>query len=53
MGTKVSIVFNENLGAGFFSGEGFILQRIEGDGRALSMQEELWLRKFSTEKLTC
>ncbi|HQN93957.1 MAG TPA: TIGR00266 family protein [Prolixibacteraceae bacterium] len=34
MGTKVSIVFNRKLGAGFFSGEGFILQRIEGDGRA-------------------
>jgi uncharacterized protein (TIGR00266 family) len=34
MGTKVSIAFNRRIGAGFFGGEGFILQRIEGDGRA-------------------
>ena len=31
-GTKVSIAFNKKLGAGFFGGEGFILQRLEGDG---------------------
>lgn len=34
MGTRVSIAFNRKLGAGFFGGEGFILQKIEGDGRA-------------------
>jgi len=34
MGTKVSITFNRRLGAGFFGGEGFILETIEGDGRA-------------------
>ncbi|NNC87964.1 MAG: TIGR00266 family protein [Akkermansiaceae bacterium] len=33
-GTKVSIAFNRRLGAGFFGGEGFILQKLEGDGMA-------------------
>src|SRR4051812_39012028 len=31
-GTNVTIAFTRKLGAGFFGGEGFILQRIEGDG---------------------
>ena len=30
-GTKVSIAFNRKLGAGFFGGEGFILQKLQGD----------------------
>nr|WP_321399714.1 TIGR00266 family protein [uncultured Desulfobacter sp.] len=34
LGTKISITFNQKLGAGFFGGEGFILQRLEGDGMA-------------------
>ena len=34
LGTKVSIAFNKKLGAGFFGGEGFILQKLEGEGRA-------------------
>lgn len=33
-GTKLSIAFQKKLGAGFFGGEGFILQSIEGDGKA-------------------
>ncbi len=33
-GTKVSIAFNRKLGAGFFGGEGFILQKLIGDGLA-------------------
>lgn len=33
-GTKVSITLNKKLGAGFFGGEGFILQKLEGDGMA-------------------
>lgn len=33
MGTKVDIAFNKKLGAGFFGGEGFILQRLTGDGK--------------------
>ncbi len=34
LGTKISMFFNRKLGAGFFGGEGFILQKIQGDGRA-------------------
>ena len=33
-GTEVSIAFNKRLGAGFFGGEGFILQKLKGDGLA-------------------
>lgn len=33
-GTQLSIAFNRRLGAGFFGGEGFILQRLRGDGLA-------------------
>lgn len=33
-GTKVSITFNRKLGAGLVGGEGFILQKLQGDGRA-------------------
>ncbi|MBF0431649.1 MAG: TIGR00266 family protein [Fibrobacteria bacterium] len=34
LGTKLSIAFQKKLGAGFFGGEGFILQKLEGDGMA-------------------
>ena len=34
LGTEVSIAFNKRLGAGFFGGEGFILQKLRGDGLA-------------------
>lgn len=33
-GTDVSIALNRKIGAGFFGGEGFILQKITGDGLA-------------------
>jgi uncharacterized protein (TIGR00266 family) len=33
-GTSVDIAFTKRLGAGFFGGEGFILQRLRGDGKA-------------------
>ena len=33
-GTEVGIAFTKRLGAGFFGGEGFILQRLRGDGKA-------------------
>lgn len=33
-GTNVTVALTRRLGAGFFGGEGFILQRIEGDGLA-------------------
>jgi len=34
LGTEIGIAFNKRLGAGFFGGEGFILQRLRGDGMA-------------------
>jgi len=34
LGTRISIAFSKKLGAGFFGGEGFILQRLQGDGMA-------------------
>jgi uncharacterized protein (TIGR00266 family) len=34
LGTKLGIAFAKKLGVGFFGGEGFILQRLEGDGYA-------------------
>lgn len=32
LGTEISVAFNRRLGSGFFGGEGFILQRLRGDG---------------------
>ncbi|HQE91297.1 MAG TPA: TIGR00266 family protein [Anaerolineae bacterium] len=32
MGTEISIAFNKKIGVGLFGGEGFILQRLRGDG---------------------
>ncbi len=34
LGTKIDIAFTRRLGTGFFGGEGFILERLEGDGMA-------------------
>ena len=34
LGTKISMHLNKKMGAGFFGGEGFILQKLSGDGRA-------------------
>lgn len=34
LGTKISVTLNRKLGAGFFGGEGFILQQLQGDGNA-------------------
>ena len=34
-GTNIDIAFTRRIGAGFFGGEGFILQRITGDGVAV------------------
>ena len=33
-GTKLSMTFNKRIGSGFFGGEGFILQKLQGDGMA-------------------
>ncbi|EYE87848.1 hypothetical protein Q428_11075 [Fervidicella metallireducens AeB] len=35
-GVSVSIDFRKKLGVGFFGGEGFIMQRLEGDGLAFA-----------------
>jgi len=34
LGTRIDIAFNRKLGAGFFGGEGFILEKLQGDGMA-------------------
>jgi uncharacterized protein (TIGR00266 family) len=34
LGTQISVAFTKKLGAGFFGGEGFILQKLVGDGMA-------------------
>ncbi len=33
MGTNLSVYFNRKIGSGLFGGEGFILQKIQGDGK--------------------
>jgi uncharacterized protein (TIGR00266 family) len=33
-GIEISIAFNRRIGAGFFGGEGFIMQKLDGDGLA-------------------
>lgn len=33
LGTRISIEFQKRLGVGFFGGEGFILQKLTGDGK--------------------
>jgi uncharacterized protein (AIM24 family) len=34
LGTKLSVTLNRKIGSGLLGGEGFILQRLEGDGKA-------------------
>ena len=34
LGTEIGIAFNKRFGVGLFGGEGFILQRLKGDGMA-------------------
>ena len=34
MGVELSLFFQKKLGAGFFGGEGFIMQRLSGNGMA-------------------
>lgn len=36
MGVELSIFFNKKVGAGFFGGEGFIMQRLSGNGVAFA-----------------
>lgn len=35
MGTKIGVAFQKKIGVGLFGGEGFIMQRITGDGIAI------------------
>jgi len=52
LGTSLGITFNKKLGAGFFGGEGFILQKIEGDGMAfMHASGTLVERKLTGETL--
>ena len=51
-GTKLDIAFNKKLGVGLFGGEGFILQKIMGDGIAfLHAGGSILERKLNNEKL--
>jgi uncharacterized protein (TIGR00266 family) len=34
LGTRVNVAFSKRLGSGFFGGEGFVMQKLEGDGLA-------------------
>jgi uncharacterized protein (TIGR00266 family) len=34
LGTRIDVAFTRRLGTGFFGGEGFVLQRLSGDGLA-------------------
>lgn len=52
MGTEVSVAFNKRLGAGFFGGEGFILQRLRGDGNVfVHAGGTLMMRRLEGERL--
>lgn len=51
LGTQISLYFQQRLGAGLFGGEGFILQRLRGDGMAFvhagGTVVERWLQNES------
>lgn len=52
LGTKLSIAFTKKFGAGLFGGEGFILQKIEGDGMAFASVGGTFINKeLNNEKL--
>jgi uncharacterized protein (TIGR00266 family) len=52
MGTELSVAFNKRLGAGFFGGEGFILQRLRGDGNVfVHAGGTLMMRRLEGERL--
>ncbi len=51
-GTEITITLNKRLGAGFFGGEGFILQKLKGDGKAfLHAGGTIVEKKLTSEKL--
>lgn len=45
LGTKVEMAFSKKIGAGFFGGEGFILQKLQGDGMAFMQAGGTVVRK--------
>ena len=52
LGTKIDIAFRRNLGVGLFGGEGFILQRLQGDGMAfLSVGGTVVEKRLEGDKL--
>ncbi len=52
LGTKVSIAWAKKLGAGFFGREGFILQKLQGDGHAfIHACGGIILKKLDNEKI--
>ena len=52
LGTRIGIAFQRRLGAGLFGGEGFILQRLQGDGMAfLSVGGTVIERRLEGESL--
>ena len=51
-GTEITITLNKRLGAGFFGGEGFILQKLKGNGKAfLHAGGTIIEKKLTGEKL--
>ena len=51
-GTKISIALAKRIGAGLFGGEGFILQRLEGDGMAfMHASGTIAVKKLNNETL--
>jgi uncharacterized protein (TIGR00266 family) len=52
LGTKIDLFFNKRLGSGFFGGEGFILQKIDGDDKVfLSVGGTVITKHLQGEKL--
>ncbi len=52
LGTNVSIAFNKRLGVGFFGGEGFILEKLTGDGKVfMHVGGTVIKRELNNEKL--
>jgi len=45
LGTEIGITFNRRLGTGLFGGEGFILQRLKGDGKVFAHASGTILKK--------
>lgn len=48
-GVQLSTVFNKKIGAGLFGGEGFIMQKLSGDGLAFLEIDEI---TFAANKRT-